>query len=185
MSLANIIKELRQKEGISQSELGKRINMSQQQIAQYENGNRLPKLVTMAKLSGALNVELSLLTAAYQEDFKDPCNILKAELDIAETKLLDDEIYLLNKYNKLNSLGKHEAIKRVKELTEIERYIGYLFNTENGPILTDVELQNTDSKQKEQLKRISAYSNILNTAHAIENTSKEEKKPNNDITNDK
>lgn len=52
------IREIRKLKGMTQAELGKKIGMSYQQIGQYENGKRNPKLQTIKKLAIALEVSM-------------------------------------------------------------------------------------------------------------------------------
>lgn len=56
MDFCEKMREERKKRGLSQKELGKKIGMSQQMIAQYENGNRNPKMETIEKIANALEV---------------------------------------------------------------------------------------------------------------------------------
>lgn len=56
MSIGEQIRKYRKESGISQKELGRRLGISQQQIAQYENGTRIPKIETINSIAGALGV---------------------------------------------------------------------------------------------------------------------------------
>lgn len=53
------IRENRKRMGLSQKELGERLGVSQQHIAQYENGKRIPKIETMRKIATALNISIN------------------------------------------------------------------------------------------------------------------------------
>ena len=55
MSLGEKIKIQRNKRNLSQRSLAKMVRISQQQIGQYEKGNRKPKIETLAKISKALD----------------------------------------------------------------------------------------------------------------------------------
>lgn len=129
MSIGNRIKKHREKAGLSQKELGEKLGVSQQHIAQYENEKRIPKMETLRKLSNALNVYTYDLL--YDENTAEE----KKQQDIAEIaiKLINDgnlelpnndisNVILLRNFNRLNNLGKKEAFKRVEELTEIQKY---------------------------------------------------------------
>lgn len=59
MDIGSQIRNHRKKAGLSQKELGKKLGVSQQHIAQYENGKRIPKLETLIKISEALDCEVS------------------------------------------------------------------------------------------------------------------------------
>ena len=61
MTIGRKIRELRKKAGISQNELGKRLQISQQQIAQYESGKRAPKIETVEKIARALGVSVACI----------------------------------------------------------------------------------------------------------------------------
>ena len=59
--MQNRIKELREKKGLSQEELAKKLNISQQAIRLYEKGDREPKLETWQKLADFFNVPVDYL----------------------------------------------------------------------------------------------------------------------------
>lgn len=131
MSIAKQIKKYRLNSNMSQRELGEKLGISQQQIAQYENGKRIPKLKTLGKIAMALEVPLYELTemdySQYSEqEIKD--NFLsfatpyKYFHDSVVKKAIHNEQLLLDDYRKLNSDGQKEALKRVNELTEIKKY---------------------------------------------------------------
>ena len=50
------LKKLREKNGLSQSELGEKVGLKQATISQYENGTRKPSLDISKKLSDALGI---------------------------------------------------------------------------------------------------------------------------------
>lgn len=56
MTLNQRIKRIRQEKNLSQLELAKRIGMSQQTIANYEQSEAVPKMTTVKKLADALGV---------------------------------------------------------------------------------------------------------------------------------
>jgi transcriptional regulator with XRE-family HTH domain len=55
------IKKIRKQKGLSQTELGDRIGVSQQVITNYERGLREPDIETLLKIAGALDVTLESL----------------------------------------------------------------------------------------------------------------------------
>lgn len=119
------IKRIRNERGFTQKELSKKIGTTQQNLAQYENGKRNPKRETLIKIANALDVtEQELL------DFPDGSYRLYMAYDEAEPNetgpvvgtILVTQQNLLRQYNKLNTYGKSEAIKRIKELQYIPEY---------------------------------------------------------------
>ncbi len=110
MTIGNEIKNARKKAGLTQKELGKRLGISYQTVAQWENDLRKPKFDTILRISKALEV--------------DPYSLM--DFDMA-TAVLSDHInnrakYLLTAFDQLNDEGQTKAIERVEELTEIPKY---------------------------------------------------------------
>lgn len=68
MNIGEQIRKYRKEAGISQAELGKRLGVSQQQIAQYETGKRTPKIETIANIAGALGVGIKRLYPEYSRE---------------------------------------------------------------------------------------------------------------------
>ena len=141
MNIGEQIKKYRIKANLSQRELGMKLGISQQQIAQYENGTRVPKIETVKKMAVALEVDISDISEylAYKDEVIENSPLLSAlrrlgtdesnfgrditnRYMIDELKLEEDKKKLLYIYNQLNQVGKKEAIKRVEELAEIPRY---------------------------------------------------------------
>lgn len=58
MTTGQRIKSERLKAGLTQKELGKRLGIAYQSVAQWENGLRNPKLETLQRIADALNVSL-------------------------------------------------------------------------------------------------------------------------------
>lgn len=52
------LKESREKKGLSQTELAKRVGLKQTTISQYENGSRRPNLSMAKKMADALDISL-------------------------------------------------------------------------------------------------------------------------------
>jgi len=118
------IKEIRKQKGLTQKQLGEKCGMYESQIRKYENGKANPKIETLKKIAAALEVPVSLLddTLSFMEDME----TTKSRKILAYTVI--NELYnrrkqdLLNAFEKLNSKGQIESVKRVQELTEIPRY---------------------------------------------------------------
>lgn len=62
MAIGENIRYYRRKQNLSQKELGEKLGgITQQQIGQWENGDKNPKLETQIKIAAALNVPVSQL----------------------------------------------------------------------------------------------------------------------------
>lgn len=105
------------------------------------------------------NVNQALRDITYQ----DLENIEENDLEIIEDM---NEILLLKNYRKLNDIGQREAIKRVEELTYIDKY--------------KKSLPNVKWSDKEETPDYL----MLNAAHEIEGATEEDKKHDDDIMDD-
>lgn len=124
MTTGEKIRQARKAAGITQAELAKRLNISSVNISQLENGYRLPKVDTLQKIATALGVEdwttlASKVTVVTL--YSDPAN---NPLEYCHDDELDDpvKVKIDIAYEKLNADGKLEALKRIEELTELQKY---------------------------------------------------------------
>lgn len=112
MCLGNRLKKLRDENNFSQKDVANRLNISNATLSQYESAVRQPSYDILKKLADIYDVSIDyLLGCTNIRNFKDNNN-----LSVEELSLIDD-------YKKLNSTGKKEAEKRVKELTLIPFYV--------------------------------------------------------------
>ncbi|MDI9208074.1 helix-turn-helix domain-containing protein [Clostridium butyricum] len=131
-----ILKGLREQKQISMDKMCEDLNnvydvsIAKSTISKWENGKAEPSLANARILTKYFNVTLDYLLG------------LEKEESYNFNKLSKEETTLLENYNKLNSLGKKEAHKRVAELTEINRYLNT--TTDEITATTDnvVELNN-------------------------------------------
>lgn len=65
-SIGYYIKKYRKEKGLTQSQLGELLDVSQAMIAQYEKGMRHPKIETLRKIAFALDVKLADFLEANQ-----------------------------------------------------------------------------------------------------------------------
>lgn len=140
MNIGQKIKKIRKEKNITQRELGERMGISQQQIAQYENGKLKPKLETIGRIADALEISRNTLYDAI--DTHEKSDLLKNDLieliksmNIEVTKIGDADSVVgaveeaVNKkrkyiklYDFLNTPGQDKAIEQVELLTEIPKY---------------------------------------------------------------
>ena len=134
MALAENLKLLRKRKGLTQKDLSDLSGVSCNSIINYENSRRTsPPISILQKLARALDVSVDVLTATRIANRKDggiqiyvgppqdlPVDdweefvIERGEQDIVEQ--------LSELVKQLNKEGVIEALKRVRELTEIQRY---------------------------------------------------------------
>ncbi len=119
------IKKYRKIQGLTQAQLGEKLGITQQTVAQFENGRSPQNLETIDRIAQALNVTRHHLIlddeskALIGIDDPKPMRDLFPE---EAMRILEGEDTLISNYRKLNYIGKEEAQKRVSELTEIPRY---------------------------------------------------------------
>lgn len=117
MGIGYRIKEARERLGLTQTELGKKIGVTGSAITNYENNISHPKEPILYKLFEALDVDPNYL-------FQDEIEIKDKEMVLS----LKDKI-LLKKYNNLNKLGQSKADEYIDDLSGNPLYCQtYSFN---------------------------------------------------------
>ena len=102
MSFGTKLKKLRQDSNMTQEELGKKINTSRSNIANYENDKNMPSVDILEKLAKIFNVSIDYLLG--KSDIKNPNKIDINDMDIA----FSSGIKGLNKQNQ-------EVLKNIME----------------------------------------------------------------------
>ena len=125
MTFGERLKELRESQGISQSELARRIGVSRSTICNYENGRRekpsTPVVYTIAEALNAtpkdLYAEIQLIPHRIDPDSS-------ADREYVENSLLFDAEFsaLKNAYIHLNESGAKLLVEFAEALTHLERY---------------------------------------------------------------
>ena len=153
MTIGQRIKELRTRKGLSQRELGAKMNVSQQMIGQYENSATIPKIDTLRKIADALDCSIIDLDSSLELEYADYEKLkitLKEELDQLTKSLnsypemselvkcyfgndpdvtslvdsfKDDETLLLNMFRHLNTTGKDKTLEYTNMLTKIPEFV--------------------------------------------------------------
>ncbi len=117
MGMAERIKERRKSMGYTQTELGEKLGLQASAIAKYENGR-------------VENIKRSIIADMAKVLECSPCYLLDWEKEQTEANTSPK---IMQYYEQLNDIGKHEAIKRVMELTEVPRYLKKDTNYVNAP----------------------------------------------------
>ncbi|MCI7301551.1 MAG: helix-turn-helix transcriptional regulator [Clostridiales Family XIII bacterium] len=107
LSIGSKIQQIRQNQEVSLLKLAEMTGISAKKLRMYESNETLPTYDELIKISECLEVDVYLTFASIFENYE----IEKGR----ERKLLDN-------YFQLNYEGRSEAIKRVEELTHIEKY---------------------------------------------------------------
>ncbi len=115
MLLSKRLKELRISNGLTQRELGERVNVTKVSICCYENGTRTPTLDTLTKLGKVLDVDVDYLLG-YDSPVKEKGKSKKV------INMAKEEIEFITEIRKLENI--HQAIienpKRIIELISKE-----------------------------------------------------------------
>lgn len=106
MGMAERIKERRKVMGYTQTELGEKLGLQASAIAKYENGR-------------VENIKRSIISDMARVLECSPCYLLDWEKEQSEEK---NSPKIMQYYELLNDIGKHEATKRVEELTHLQKY---------------------------------------------------------------
>lgn len=107
------LKEIRKLKKISQKEFAEQMNVAQNTVSRWENGERLMDSDTLIKAADFFNVSVDYLLGR-----------AKRSQSITAVQKSAESMKLIDEYTKLNDLGKHEAVKRIKELSLIPSYRG-------------------------------------------------------------
>lgn len=140
MQIGYNIKRLRKAAGLTQKQLGEKLGISFQSVAQWETGKRIPKIETLRKIAAALNCDISELDVSFIDSsivkakefpsdtlialYKTTGSTKTTQVVFSKLNASDQEsmINTLNYLQKLNTSGKLIAADRVQELTLIEKY---------------------------------------------------------------
>ncbi|MBS5308774.1 helix-turn-helix transcriptional regulator [Clostridium sp.] len=114
MTISDRIKEGLQIRNMKQVELVEKTGIGKGALSSYISGKYNPKQNNIYKIAKALDVN-----EAWLMGYDVPMERIN---QLNKLEVTNDELDLLNNYNKLNDLGKKEASKRVAELTEINKY---------------------------------------------------------------
>ena len=133
MTIGEQIKAFRKKIGYTQKQLAEKCEVAEITIRQYESDKRQPRIEQLHKIASVLEVPIWTLLGISKQDAllaygSDYFNHTGYETSKLSQVIKKDILYetqfnkLKESYNSLNSLGQKEAVKRIKELTEIPRY---------------------------------------------------------------
>lgn len=105
--MSDRIKQRRKIMGLTQEQLGEKLGVKKSAVAKYENGR-------------VENIKRSVIAEMAKVLDCSPCYLMGWDDD--KSLNTEDIPKILAYYNQLNDIGKHEAEKRVEELTYIPQY---------------------------------------------------------------
>jgi len=116
------LKQLRNERKITQSELGRKVNVTKSSISGYENGTRTPDTETLLDLANALDVSVDYLLG--RTDYRIPITNSKDAMDT-----LDEINNLLEDYE-IEESGFFDPsswkIMNEDDVRELENYFKYI-----------------------------------------------------------
>lgn len=126
MTFGEKVKAIRIKQGFSQLQLGKKMNISQQAVAKYEHLEEQPKLATVRKLANALGVSINDLTLNWKNyspnEISDNIEDNKLNYEIIDHHDTANEKRIMRYFHELNSAGQKKAIEQLELLTQVPFY---------------------------------------------------------------
>lgn len=126
-SIGTKILELRKAKGISQAELAKRIGVSQQAIARYEQNKVNPRFKDVMSIARALDINpVSMFDGNVDNAIEATFDMLDDEFETTmseDLRRIKNGSELLDLYSRLNLQGKISALEHLRELVQIPGYI--------------------------------------------------------------
>lgn len=110
MNSGRIIKALREKKGISQAELGRKIGISRSSISMYESEERIPTVEIYENLADFFNVDVDFLMGR-----SDKTTVLVERLEYENKNLTEDARFLLDKIPSMSE----KQLKQLRKLSDI------------------------------------------------------------------
>lgn len=140
MNFKNIFLSLRTGKGFSQEQISRELNVSKSTVAMWETGKRLPSPELFELIADYFNVDIDFLYG--RTDIK-----RKILFDEYGDEFVRTDLGILLHYNRLNTIGKNEATKRVEELTHIPIY------TEPEHLMVDAAHERTDIEITDEMRK--------------------------------
>ena len=124
MTIGERIKKIRQEKGLSQKELGKKLNVSQQMIGQWETGKSNPKIETLRRIADTLKVGLWEIVELDQMDLDTRIQEIKKMVALLTPEGLEEferlTIESLNENQESIQKEQEEAAKKAPRAYIIE-----------------------------------------------------------------
>lgn len=141
--VGKMFREIRESKGLSLEISAAYLDIAPKSLQRYECGERKIKIGTIKKLCEYYKVNF--------DDFIKEAKIKfggNIYTDISNKK--EEAPKIMQYYNQLNDIGKHEATKRVMELTEVPRYLKEDTNYVNAAHANNYAYAPDDLKRQEE-----------------------------------
>lgn len=129
MTIGDRIREFRKSRGLTQKELGERLGLSYQAIAQWENNLRKPKTETIIKIACALGIRyddlVGLETFDTGAEFDARWKELTKNANGESMKIIhttDPRKFIDFALDQMNEEGKIKVAERAAEVLEVPKY---------------------------------------------------------------
>lgn len=149
MKIGDWVKNYRKEHGLSMQVFGDMCGLSKAYISILEKGinpttNKpfAPTIQTLKKIADVTNTDFEILLHLLDGDQPVTVNSTYST-KVAVSHIPQDEKKLIASYRRLNNLGKKEAVKRVSELGEIEKYCDNILSSQNLTIAASGLDENT------------------------------------------
>lgn len=126
------IRQARQRRGTTLREVANKTGISMYLLSRFENGQRPIRLEQTARIAQVLDVPIAdIVSVGLQSDANvsgNPSSVDQTTLEDCAPRFearqeQDAEFSMLTEYfDRLNAVGRHEAVKRVEEMTHLPRY---------------------------------------------------------------
>ena len=127
-SIGYKVKQLRKKQGISQEELARVLDVTKSTISKYELGQRELSALQLVKLLNYFGIENGLWLLDTDDPQMEEWNdyvmetFWNEQFRKKEQQISEQQHQLINAFFQLNDEGQIKAVERVEELTEIPKY---------------------------------------------------------------
>ena len=156
MEIHENIKRIRKEKNIPQKELAKRLNISPQNLAQYENGKRRPKIKTLNRIADALGVKPYELSPNIMDWGDFDTNSTHIQEDLTQIETIENYFQLLGfsiEYNVTKWHYENPDEPDLSERTQIVDEAEYILSKDGQSVVfTPEEFEEVQNRAKETIE---------------------------------
>lgn len=131
--IGSLIFDRRKELGLTLEEVGNAVGVSKSTVKKWENGfisnmrrDKIEKLASVLQISPVRLLGIKVRTTEQPDTIEHSHDLVELGANIAketaDAYYASDPRYIVHYYNKLNSAGRAEATRRIKEMTNLEEY---------------------------------------------------------------